>query len=45
MRDVAVEAPWLRLNYGFIAKRGRSVSPAAKAFMAIVRAIEQEIAA
>jgi hypothetical protein len=38
-----VEAPWFRLNYGFIAKRGRTLSPAAKAFMAIVRAIEQEI--
>ncbi len=40
-----VEAPWLRLNYGFIAKRGRTLSPAAKAFMATVRAIEQEIPA
>ena len=38
-----VEAPWFRLNYGFIAKRGRTLSPAAKAFIAIVRAIEQEI--
>jgi DNA-binding transcriptional LysR family regulator len=38
-----VGAPWLRLNYGFIAKRGRTLSPAAKAFMAIVRAIEREI--
>jgi DNA-binding transcriptional LysR family regulator len=40
-----VEAPWLRLNYGFIAKRGRTLSPAAKAFMAIVRRIEQELSA
>ena len=38
-----VEAPWFRLNYGFIAKRGRTPSPAATAFMAIVRAIEKEI--
>ena len=30
-----VEALWLSLNYGFIAKRGRSLSPAAKAFMEI----------
>ena len=42
---LAVEAPWLRLHYGFISRRGRSVSPAAKAFMAIVRGIEKEIAA
>ena len=35
-----VEAPWLRLNYGFIAKRGRTPSPAARAFMESVRAIE-----
>lgn len=38
-----VQAPQLSLNYGFIAKRGRTLSPAAKAFIAIVRAIEQEI--
>jgi hypothetical protein len=38
-----VEAPWFRLNYGFIAKRGRTLSPAAKALKAIARAIEQEI--
>ena len=37
------EAPWLTINYGFITKRGRTPSPAAKAFMAIVRAIEDEI--
>jgi hypothetical protein len=38
-----VEAPWFRLNYGFIAKRGRTPSPAATALKAIARAIEQEI--
>jgi DNA-binding transcriptional LysR family regulator len=37
------EAPWLSINYGFITKRGRTLSPAAKAFMAIVRSIESEI--
>ena len=37
------EAPWLSINYGFITKRGRTSSPAAKAFMAIVRSIESEI--
>jgi len=35
-----VDAPWLHLNYGFITKRGRTLSPAARAFMAIVREIE-----
>jgi DNA-binding transcriptional LysR family regulator len=38
-----VEAPWLRLNYGFILKRGRTPSPAARAFMDIAREIESEI--
>jgi len=38
-----VEAPWLRFNYGFIAKRGRTLSPAAKAFMEIARTIDQGI--
>jgi DNA-binding transcriptional LysR family regulator len=37
------EAPWLTINYGFITKRGRTLSPAAEAFMAIVRSIESEI--
>jgi DNA-binding transcriptional LysR family regulator len=37
------EAPWLSLNYGFITKRGRTPSPAAQAYMAIVRSIESEI--
>jgi DNA-binding transcriptional LysR family regulator len=41
-----VVVPWrshyLRLNYGFIHLRGRSLSPAAEAFMAIVRDIERE---
>lgn len=34
--------PWLRLNYGFVWKRGRTLSPAAKKLMNIVRAIETE---
>ena len=37
------EAPWLSINYGFITKPGRTLSPAARAFMAIVRSIESEI--
>jgi DNA-binding transcriptional LysR family regulator len=40
-----IDVPWLRLNYGFITRRGRSRSPAATAYMAIVREIEREIAA
>jgi DNA-binding transcriptional LysR family regulator len=35
-----VEVPCLRLNYGFILKRGRIPSPAANAFMEIVREVE-----
>jgi DNA-binding transcriptional LysR family regulator len=35
-----VEAPWLSLNYGFITKRGRTLSPAAKTFMETVRQFE-----
>ena len=38
-----VVAPWFSLNYGFITRRGRTLSPAARAFMEIVRAIEKEI--
>jgi len=34
--------PWLRLNYGFIYLRDRTLSPAARAFMAEVRAVEAE---
>ena len=38
-----VETSWLRANYGFITKRGRTPSPAVIAFMEIVREIEREI--
>lgn len=37
------EAPWLSINYGFITRRGRVLSPPAKAFMAIIRSIESKI--
>jgi DNA-binding transcriptional LysR family regulator len=40
---IPFEAPWLRLNYGFMLKRGRTPSPAAIAFMDIVRGIESTI--
>jgi DNA-binding transcriptional LysR family regulator len=40
-----IELPWLSLNYGFISKRGRTHSPAAKAFMHNVRQIEKELPA
>ena len=35
-------APWLTLNYGFVWRRGRSLSPACLAFMQIVRENEQK---
>jgi DNA-binding transcriptional LysR family regulator len=38
-----LELPWLSLNYGFISKRGRTHSPAAKAFMDNVRQIEKAL--
>jgi DNA-binding transcriptional LysR family regulator len=38
-----IELPWLSLNYGFISKRGRTLSPAAKAFMDNVRQIEKAL--
>ena len=38
-----IELPWLSLNYGFISKRGRTHSPAAKAFMDNVRQIEKAL--
>jgi DNA-binding transcriptional LysR family regulator len=38
-----VTLPWVTLNYGFITRRGRTLSPPAKAFMELVRGIEREI--
>lgn len=38
-----VAAPWLHTNYGFIRLKNRTPSPAAVAFMDIVRSLEQEI--
>lgn len=40
-----VKAPWLYTNYGFVHLTGRSLSPAATAFMERVRKVEQEIVA
>lgn len=40
-----IELPWLRLNYGFVARRGRTLSPAAKTFKQLVRMIEKGMAA
>ena len=37
--------PWMQTNYGFAYMRGRSLSPAAQAFMALVREVEAETAA
>jgi hypothetical protein len=38
-----IDTPWLSLNYSFVPKRGRTLSPAAAAFLEIVREIESEI--
>lgn len=40
-----INVPSLSLNYGFIVKRGRTLSPASRAFMETVRQIEQSIPA
>ena len=34
---------WLTLNYGFITKRGRTLSPPASVLMDIVRTIERDV--
>jgi DNA-binding transcriptional LysR family regulator len=39
------EHPWLRLNYGFVYLQNRALSPAAMAWMDIVRRREQKISA
>ena len=38
-----VEASWLRANYGFITRRGRTLSPVTAAFVEIVREVEKGI--
>lgn len=38
-----VSAPMINIHYGLILRRGRAVSPAAKAFMKAVRAIESRV--
>ncbi len=40
VRVPVVGVEWMKANYGFIWRRGRSLPPAALAFMEIVRAIE-----
>ncbi len=37
-----VDLPWLGLNYGFIWRRGRSLSPAAMEFRSIVHQVEKQ---
>lgn len=41
--QLPLETPWLTLNYGFIYKSGRTLAPAATAFMEDVRRIESGI--
>jgi DNA-binding transcriptional LysR family regulator len=43
LRVLPYRPPWLSTNYGFIARRGRTPSPAAEAFMDLVREIENEV--
>ncbi|MGJ0509035.1 MAG: LysR family transcriptional regulator [Methylocystis sp.] len=37
-----IDLPWMRLNYGFVWKRGRTHSPAAEALMRMIADVEQE---
>jgi DNA-binding transcriptional LysR family regulator len=41
---IPYRAAWFKLNYGFIYRRDRMLSPAAKAFIQKVRSIEKDIA-
>jgi len=41
--QVPFEPPWLKLHYGFIYLKNRSLSPSAKAFIDEVRCIEEEL--
>lgn len=43
LQALPVKAPWLYTNYGFAYLTGRSLAPAAIAFMAKVRQVEQEL--
>ena len=40
-----IDVPWLATRYGFIYLAERTVSPSAQLFMAVVRAVESELAA
>lgn len=41
--QLPINLPWLVLNYGFIYKKGRTLSPAASEYIRIVREIENGI--
>lgn len=43
IRILPLREPWMRLQYGFIFLRDRSLSPAAQKFMELVRQIEAEL--
>jgi DNA-binding transcriptional LysR family regulator len=40
---IPVRQPSLKLNYGFVTRRGRSPSPAMHSFMSIIRGLEDEL--
>jgi hypothetical protein len=45
LATLPVEPGWLAVHYGFIRRRGVTSPPAVTAFMAAVRAVEEELAA
>lgn len=40
---IPIDTPWLKISYGFITRKGRTLSPATKLFKDMVRAVEAEI--
>jgi DNA-binding transcriptional LysR family regulator len=40
---VPVNLPWLEIKYGFITRRGRSLSPAAVAFRDVLKAVDAAV--
>ncbi len=42
---VPFQQDWMRLNYGFITLRGRTLSPAARSFMEEIRQLDRQVAA
>lgn len=40
---IPIDLPWLEINYGFITRRGRSLSPAALVGKELLKAVEATV--